>query len=52
MIKCYVHHNGRSKEYATFTDYKGNEILTVHYTEFDKITNYFKEKFQTQSDND
>jgi hypothetical protein len=31
-LKAYVHHNGRTKEYVTFTDEKGNELETIHYT--------------------
>ena len=36
-IKAYVHHNGRTPEYATITDKKGTEIESFHYTEFSKL---------------
>lgn len=42
-IKAYVHHNGRNEEYATITDIKGNELLTVHYTEFETLTKFIKD---------
>lgn len=32
-LKAYVHHNGRTEEYATITDWKGNELGTFHHTE-------------------
>ena len=32
LIKAYVHFNGRSNEYMTFTDNKGNELQSFHYT--------------------
>jgi len=32
LLKAYVHHNGRSKEYLTFTDESGSEVHTFHYT--------------------
>lgn len=41
-LKTYVHHNGRSREYATITDKKGNELITVHYTEFEKLEEFIK----------
>lgn len=41
-LKCYVHYNGRSKEYATVTDVKGNELLTVHHTEFAKLEEFIR----------
>jgi S-methylmethionine-dependent homocysteine/selenocysteine methylase len=31
--KIYVHYNGRSKEYMTICDHKGNELHTFHYLE-------------------
>jgi hypothetical protein len=31
--KIYVHHNGRSREYMTICDKKGNELHTFHYSE-------------------
>lgn len=42
-LKAYVHYKGRSEEYATITDYKGNELLTVHYTEFEKLSTFIKD---------
>ncbi len=36
-IKAYVHHNGRTPEYATFTDHLGAELETFHYTEPEKL---------------
>jgi hypothetical protein len=41
-LKAYVHYKGRSEEYATITDYKGNELLTVHYAEFEKLSKFIK----------
>lgn len=32
-LKAYVHHNGRTPEYATFTDCRGTELATYHHTE-------------------
>ena len=31
--KIYVHYNGRSREYLTICDNKGNELHTFHYLE-------------------
>jgi len=33
QLKLYVHHNGRTAEYLTLTDAKGNELTTFHYTD-------------------
>jgi hypothetical protein len=44
-FKAYVHHNGRSEEYATITARSGVELLTVHYTEFDRLEKYLKDVF-------
>lgn len=44
-LKAYVHHNARSEEYATITDRVGVELLTVHYTEFEKLEKYVKASF-------
>lgn len=44
-LKAYVHHNGRTEEYATITTRGGSEILTVHYTEFEKLEKYLKDAF-------
>lgn len=30
LLKAYVHHNGRSREFLTFTDEKGSEVHTFH----------------------
>ena len=48
MIKFYVHHAGRSKEFMTMTDENSNEIATFHYTVKtqtikDKIMEYGRE---------
>jgi hypothetical protein len=43
-LKAYVHYSGRTEEYATITDRKGNELLTVHYTEFDKLSKFVKDE--------
>lgn len=32
LVKAYPHHNGRSHEWVTFTDDKGKELETVHFT--------------------
>jgi hypothetical protein len=42
-LKAYVHYNGRSEEYATITDRNGIELLTVHYTEFEKLSKFVKD---------
>lgn len=39
-LKAYVHHNGRTKEYATITDMHGIELETFHFTEFDKLREF------------
>jgi hypothetical protein len=31
-LRVYVHHNGRSAEYATFTDDRGRELESFHFT--------------------
>lgn len=41
-IKAYVHHNGRSPEYATITNATGDELATFHYTEFDKLEAFIR----------
>jgi len=33
MLKAYVHHNGRNKEFMTLTDETGEEVKTFHHTE-------------------
>jgi len=33
MLKAYVHYNGRSREFMTFTDEKGKEVKTFHHSE-------------------
>jgi hypothetical protein len=48
MLKIYVHHAGRSKEFMTITDFAGDEVATFHYTAKtkdikDKILTYFRE---------
>lgn len=43
-LKAYVHHNGRSKEFATITDAKGVELATFHYTEFDALERFILEE--------
>jgi hypothetical protein len=42
-LKCYVHHNGRSREYATVTDFKGNELFTAHYTQFQELEKFIRD---------
>lgn len=42
-LKAYVHYKGRTEEYATITDFKNNELLTVHYTEFEKLSKFIKD---------
>lgn len=37
ICKAYVHHNGRSEEFATITNVNGKELGSFHYTEFDKL---------------
>ena len=39
-LKAYVHHNGRTEEYATLTNSKGEELATFHYTEADKLRDF------------
>lgn len=39
-FKAYPHYKGRSEEYVSITDWRGNELLTVHYTEFDKLQGF------------
>ncbi len=41
-LKAYVHHNGRTEEYATITDQTGIELLTVHHTDFEKLSTFIK----------
>ena len=42
-LKAYVHHNGRTEEYATITNFKGVELATFHYTEFDDLAAFIKQ---------
>lgn len=39
-LKAYVHHNGRTEEYATITDRRGTELASFHYTEFHKLREF------------
>ena len=41
-FKAYPHYKGRSEEYVTITTMRGEELLTVHYTEFEKLEAYVK----------
>ena len=41
-LKAYVHHNGRTPEYATITDFRGTELATFHHTEFEKLSEFIK----------
>jgi hypothetical protein len=36
-IKAYVHHNGRSPEWATLTNWRGEELGSFHHTDFDQL---------------
>lgn len=45
LLKLYVKYNGRSNEYFTVVDDR-YEVLTVHYTEFIKLTAFLKEQFK------
>lgn len=36
-LKAYVHHNGRTPEFATFTDCRGTELATFHHTEIEGL---------------
>ena len=36
-FKAYPHYKGRSEEFVSITDWKGNELITVHHLEFDKL---------------
>jgi hypothetical protein len=47
-LKAYVHHNGRSEEFATITRNNGEELLTVHYTDFHQITNFLFQQFKLE----
>ena len=42
-FKAYPHYKGRSEEFVTITDWSGNEMLTVHHTEFDKLHGFVME---------
>lgn len=39
-LKAYPHFNGRSEEYVTITDMKGQELFTAHYTKFDELAEF------------
>lgn len=45
-IKAYVHHNGRSAEHATFTDWHGNELATFHHTEHERLKAFVHGRFK------
>jgi hypothetical protein len=36
FLKAYVHHNGRNRQYLTFTTESGKEVKTFHY--MDNVT--------------
>jgi len=44
-LKAYVHHNGRTEEYATITDQRGAELITVHHTQFDDLRAFIRAEF-------
>lgn len=39
-LKAYVHHNGRTSEFATITDRRGVELATFHHTNFEKLREF------------
>jgi hypothetical protein len=41
-IKAYVHHNGRSPEWATLTTWRGEEIDSFHHTDFEQLASTLK----------
>ena len=43
-LKAYVHHNGRTHEFATITDVKGNELKSFHYQEFSQLRIFLLQK--------
>lgn len=45
-LKAYVHHNGRTPEYATITDFRGTELATFHHTDFVKLAEFVKQKLE------
>ena len=47
-FKAYPHYKGRSEEYVSITDWRGNELLTVHFTEFDKLEGFIKSLLSSQ----
>lgn len=42
-LKAYVHYNGRSEEYATITDNKGQELFTAHHSDFNQLSIFVKD---------
>lgn len=50
LIKVYVHHNGRSEEYVTFTDRRGAELATFHYTQFDQLKAFVWARIQGEQE--
>jgi len=47
-LKVYVHHNGRSKEYATVTDMKGTELITKHISEVEQLMDWIDDYFSSK----
>lgn len=50
-LKAYVHHNGRTAEFATITDWKGVELDTFHHTDFVKLAKFIKLKLGDKNEN-
>lgn len=48
-FKAYPHYNGRSEEFVTITTMKGEELFTVHYTEFDKLSEFVQKNLFPES---
>lgn len=41
-VKAYVHHNGRSPEWATLTTWRGEELGSFHHTDFEQLASSLK----------
>jgi len=41
LLKAYVHHNGRTNQFLTFTDQAGVEVITFHNTQLTHVIKRF-----------
>jgi hypothetical protein len=47
-LKAYVHHNGRTHEWATITDFRGNELESFYYDDFHNLRIFLLKKLELE----